>query len=658
MAGFAVIFQKDNRPPPHETAEKVRLALRAFGPDKDNVLSTGRFTTIWTNDTGYTPQDHLERQPVISEERWYLVFVGFLMHREELADKIGVARAELKMSPDSALVMKAWQKWGEDCQHHLFGPYSFVVCDTANHKLFAARSSERGTSIFYHETDYQLILATSTKAIFCDESIPKQLNETRIADALVLNYENRAQSYFQDVSILPSGHMMCATPDASSVHRVQYLAKIPDIRFANDSDYLDAANELLSRAVASSMRAVQTPAIMLSAGLDSPAVAITMLEEMAKGTVDHQGPVKGYTHVPAQFWDGRIRVGRLGNETGPVRALADRYPDLDVEFVSSDSLPFDHGLDLIQSYADMPIRGVGNLYWGMDINQRCLKAGHRVCLTGASGNATFSMGMQGIVFGALFRNGRWLRLLKEHHSSFQGSARSGYLRKLIGRAIIPNLPDWLYDIYVQNRRSDLTRGFSSFSAINADYARDLCVQERLTESGWDDRYRLPQSRKELMQIMAERGSRDEGGGMAEAIKAATGVAARDPIGDRKILEFCYAIPDDQFFKDGIDRRLVKRMMAGKLPAEVRQASRGEQSADWHGRMAKDIDRIDSELDRLSDDPVMAQRLDIPRMRKLTQNWPSKTPTSISEYEEMHIARYAIGRAVSVARFINQIEGKN
>ncbi len=660
MASFAVILRKNTRPLSSNLQEQMRSVLTAFGPDKNSVSSHGRFDMVWTQDTGYTPQDRFEQQPVMSHDRWCLLFVGFLMHREELANKIGLQRSELTRMPDSELVMIAWEKWGDACHLHLYGSYSFAVCDLANHQLVAMRSTEIGASLYYHEDDDRLILATSTKAIFCDETVSKKVDERRIADALVLNYENRSQSYFSGISVLPTGHAMQANPDGVKISRHSYLEQTPDIRFAKDDDYVEAARELLNRAVASSMRSIKCPAVMLSSGLDSPTIAAVMLEQMAHDDRGNKGPLKAYTHVPAEFWDGRVRNGWAGDESGPVRAMAARYPDLDVEFVASEDLSFDHGLDLIQSYADMPIRGVNNLHWGIDMAHKCRQSGRQVIMSGSSGNATFSFAMKGIILGKLFRTGHWVQLLKEHHKSYRGAfpGSASYLKSMVSRAILPNLPDPLFDLYAHYITPEAGRGFEAFSAIDADYAEDMGVRDRLEEFGWDDRYRKPPDRREMMRIMAERGGREEASAQIEPYKAATGVATRDPMGDRKIIEFCYAIPDDQFCKDGVDRRLIKRMMADKLPKEVINAPRGEQSADWHGRMRRDIERIDAELDRLSDDPMMAKRLDLKRLRKLTRDWPEKTSVSGSDFSEHAIARYAIGRAISVARFINQVEGKN
>lgn len=658
MSGFLLILRKDARPPANDINEKMRACLRIFGPDRDQIVNEGRFTAIWSHDVGYTPQDGLEFQPVMIGRRWLLLFSGFLMHREELASKLGIGESQSARLADSALVAQAWEKWRDDCLDELHGPYSFVVADLERLTLFAARGQERGCSLYYHADDARLIIATSTKPIFCDPAVPKEVDELRIADSLVLNHEDTARSYFRNIKLVPAGHTLHADPESLCVRRFYSLDRVKDIRFPKDEDYVEAARELIGKAVASAMRAPQTPAISLSSGLDSSAIAVTMLDQIAAGMHPFAPPVKAFTAVPSAHWDGLARAGWEGDESGPVKALAKQYPELEVQFVASEQLPFDHGLDLLQSYADVPVTGVGNIYWGVELARRCRQSGARVMLSGSGGNAGLSLAARDILLGQWFRHGRWIKSISEHDKArrIAGKDRGFSLRSMLGALIVPNFPDWLYDRY--RTRKGNTMGFLTHSAINPAFAEELQLPDRMAALGWDQRYRRPRTRRELMQIICKRGGRDNSGAIAESFKVMTGVQARDPLGDRRILEFCYAIPDDQFFKDGVDRRLIKRVMAGRLPAEVTSAPRGEQAADWHGRMSRDLPRIEAEIDRLADDPAMARRLDIPRMKRSLQEWPKKTPLSTAECPDAQFMRFGLGRAIAAARFINSVEGKN
>ncbi len=666
VSGFVVELRKDYRPADPDLHDAMRRTLRIFGSDRDNVADHGRFTLIWAHDTGFTPHDRLERQPVsgagevseAADNRWQLVFIGCLMHRENLARELALSGPEADRLPDSALVMRAWQQWGEDCLDHLYGPIAFAVCDAASGKLFAARTMERGPAIYVHENAARIVLSTSTKPIFCDPAVPRELDEMRLADELVLNHEDRSRSFFKGVGIVPSGHVLRAAPDGFSVSQQYHLDQVRDVRFARNEDYVEAARELLHRAVATAMRACETPALSLSSGLDSATLAITMLEVLGAEGSAHELPLHCFTAVPCAQWDSRSRPGHAGDERDPVEALMRAYPGLHVTFVPAEHATFDHGVDLIQSYADVPLRGVGNTGWGFEIAQQCRQSGRRVMLTGASGNGTVSMAANGVIFGTWMRQGRWVHALRENHAAMRDARGGGYLKLLAGRVLGTSIPDWLYNRTLGPKRGFGGMGFGAMSAIHPDYARQMGVAERMAQHGWDDRYRIPRTRRELMEIMVRRGMRDASGALSQAVRAIHGIEGRDPLGDRRLLEFCYAVPDEQFFQNGQDRSLIKRVMAGKLPRAILDAPRGEQSADWHARMTRDLPRIAAEIERLADDPIMAERLDIDRMRRAVRDWPRQTPVSLADHPDASFLRYALGRGLAAARFIHQVEGRN
>ena len=593
-----------------------------------------------------------------SLERWQLVFLGRLNHRDELARKLGIDLAELPRLPDCQLAMQAWIKWGADCREHLYGGFSMVVCDLKENRLTALRGYERSQHIFYYLDKDRIILSTSTKAIFADPAIPRELDELKIADTLVLNHEDTSRSYFKGVSVVGQANTLTIAGEGDPVVETHdCFASVTPIRYANEDDYVEQARVLVDQSLESAFRSPDPPAISLSAGLDSTTLAVAMIERMRREGTARPGALKAYTGVPEKSWDGRVRANWLGDESGPVKALAAMYPELDVQFESGEHFSYDQGIDMIQSYADMPVRGVGNSAWGSAILQACRRDRHPVLVSGVDGNGTISFAAAYILFAKWAGSGNWLKLASEVRM-FVAKRPGTRITSVLAQAVLTNLPDGAFNWYMKRRGHDRTTGFRSFSAIRPDYARDIDVTGRMRQADWDDRYRRRPSREEMMRMMMQRGVRNDGGGLMEANKVMTGVEGISPFGDRKLMEFCFAIPDDQFYKNGVDRRLIRRMMEGKLPQEVLTARRGEQAADWHSRRKRELDRISAEIERLEDVPSVAQRLDLDRMKAVIENWPEETPISTSDYPDYGLARFGVGRALAVARFINQVEGRN
>ena len=131
---------------------------------------------------------------------------------------------------------------------------------------------------------------------------------------------------------------------------------------------------------------------------------------------------------------------------------------------------------------------------------------------------------------------------------------------------------------------------------------------------------------------------------------------RDPTADVRLLEFCFAVPTEQFLRDGTPRALARRALADRLPKQVLEETRaGLQVADWHEDLTAARDGVVDELDRLEACPAAAAALDLPRLRRLTENWPSG---GWEQREVLIHYRYALLRAIAVGHFLRRATGSN
>lgn len=661
MSALGAIFHRDGRPADRRALDRMRGALKMYGPDRDGVTLDRGMGLAWTHGVGFTPQDRLEFQPIEMEGGQQIVFVGRLEHRGDLCSALGLPASRAADMADCELFRRAWLAWGERLVDHVYGQYAFVVADAEQRRLVAARSPLVGPPLYYYETPDRLVIASMPKGILALGDVPRELNEQRLADALILNYEDKENSFFKDIRNLPLGRMLIAEPDRLTITRFYDIRNTPLVRFKRDEDYVEAARTVLDAAVADAMRSMDTPAIGLSSGLDSTSLAVTALDWLARFGSPDAKPLLGLTAVPEAGWDGRaFGGGRVGDESGPVRALMAMYPQLAVRFVDSSRIPIDRGLDHYQAASDMPLRNVLNLHWGQEISRQVRADGRRVQLTGSSGNRTISESGLVDVLGRLFRSGRWLHLARElrAYNGRRGVTRKFGLAGVADLAVMPNCPEWLYAAYKRWKPDSFEVDFHSFSAIDPEYAREMRVGERIEELGWTATHQKTTDRRARVERRLERGNRHQSGTASLGSMAVTGVEHRDPLGERKLIEFCYAIPDDQYYKNGVDRRLVRRLMANRLPQEILKAPKGRQAADWHLRLKRDAARFEEELENLEDDSDIARSIDIPRLRAALRALPDQTPLTRNDHPDLAVVMVGLPRAIALARFVRSVKGRN
>jgi len=146
------------------------------------------------------------------------------------------------------------------------------------------------------------------------------------------------------------------------------------------------------------------------------------------------------------------------------------------------------------------------------------------------------------------------------------------------------------------------------------------------------------------------------GNYSKGILGGWGIDYRDPTVDRRLLELCWAIPEEQFLKDGVTKALVRRALAGRVAPEVLQLrGKGYQAADWHEGLTSTRDTLREEIARLKECGPAAMSIDFPRLIRLTENWPAdgwQTEEVIAPY------RLALLRAVSTGHFLRRASGSN
>lgn len=134
-----------------------------------------------------------------------------------------------------------------------------------------------------------------------------------------------------------------------------------------------------------------------------------------------------------------------------------------------------------------------------------------------------------------------------------------------------------------------------------------------------------------------------------------GIDYRDPTADRRLVEFTLRIPSEHYSFDGEPRALIRHVLADRVPAAVlSETRRGYQGADWLDLLTQIKPRLSAEVDRIEAMSLTNELFDVPRLRKLIEDWPAQ---DVSD-EVMAEYRYAFLDAVSAAQFIRKVTGSN
>ena len=633
VSGIFGILNLDGQPVAREHLEAMRHSMAYWGPDGASIWQNGNVGIghLLLRNTPEARYESLPRQHPASGV--VLTAHARIDNREELLSVIarsgvrdeaisncglGIAsQKSLAMTSDSELILHAYLRWGEDCVQHLVGDWAFAVWDPRERKVFLARDHGGVSSLYYYRGPRFFAFASSIKGLLALPQLPQRPNLSGIARLLTVWYGggDGRQTAYEEIFRLPAAHTLTVTADRVETRRYWFLENTPPVRLASDDEYLEAFLEIYTEAVRCRLR-VPPPlpagegrgggvGATLSSGLDSGSVcALAARELRARG---ERLPV--FTSIPIYDTQSTTSRGRYGDESSLVEFNCQFIGNLDVHYIRAENVSPLAGMVRVLELHDGPMHAAGNMFWIYALLETARQQGLSALLTGQVGNGTISWagGVESL----------WQPILSGQWQTVWGKYRRSGLSPW--RAVKRYL---LRPIVMETRRvfrnpSGLfgREPWAAYSAINPAWARSLDLSRQMKASGHDPFFMPPSDpRQAHLQLM----SLNCGvGAIWAAIGPACGLEVRDPTMDKRLMEFCLAIPDEQYRLNGQDRALIRRAMKGLLPDEVRlNTRRGLQAADLGHRILADLPQMQAMLARLEGSALARELLDLPRMDRV------------------------------------------
>ena len=202
--------------------------------------------------------------------------------------------------------------------------------------------------------------------------------------------------------------------------------------------------------------------------------------------------------------------------------------------------------------------------------------GIRVLLDGGGGDVVMDEGSYII---RLIRQGRLKLAIAEIIAESRYWGFSSPAPSLLRYARNAFLPGFIKHAARAYRSPSRLRAYLESSLISADFARSVCIEDRYQQmqsifpSRWTPDYAVEFCDKIRPNMTGgkERYSR---------IAAATGMEARDPFLDKRVVEYCSRLPGRFRLRDGWPKVILRDITADKLPDEVRWTGRKEHLSWW------------------------------------------------------------------------------
>ena len=204
-----------------------------------------------------------------------VVFDGAIYNRSELIAQLGSAPP---IRSDADLVLRAWQKWGDDLMPKLEGIFALVVWDGNKEVLLGARDRMGHYPLFFADLGEEIVFSLSVDAVLEHPRVSRDPNRALMAEHRAGLWHSREETYFTQVRRALPGHITRWSASSRQVERYWNPARGGVDADWIREDFVDRFDEAFQQAVNRSL-AFGPSGIFLSGGLDSVSVAAVAVEQ-------------------------------------------------------------------------------------------------------------------------------------------------------------------------------------------------------------------------------------------------------------------------------------------------------------------------------------------------------------------------------------------
>ncbi|WP_160689313.1 asparagine synthase-related protein [Clostridium sp. C2-6-12] len=593
-----------------------------------------------------TTESLRERLPYYDTESKLIITADAIIdNREELLDEFELKKNKVEDFTDSEYILMAYKKWGKECPKHLLGNFCFTIWNEEKQELFCGRD-HLGTRTYYYYYN-------GNKFAFCTVSSPLinliegkvELNERWIVDYLALDgghVTEDEETIYKEIKQLQAAHTFVITNDKFEKHIYwNPVEKIKELKLSTDKEYIDAFLNIYTEAIRCRLRGRDEIGLWISGGLDSSSVAA-----IASKLLKNQGKIlKTFSAVPMkQFKDDKID-NRIRDESNNVRLLSEFIGNMDTNFYAFQESNGFNVIDELISIFERPYKIVQNSYWLNNLLKKAISKNCRVVMNGAYGNLTVSFGDFFIHEKTLFSKGKIIKLIREinYFSKNKNISRKRIIKDVIKYLLPHKIKKNIF--YRKNPNYDMFEDLP----VNNELIEKWNVYERFNDKKLNEIIDEAMVLNKAKEILIDPIHDSEVLDIINKMALSNGIIFRDPTADIRVIEFCLSLPTEQYFKDGVDRRLIRNSMKGLIPEKIRMNMNksGLQAADWIQRLIPIWEEIYVEIEKAVNEKDIEKYININKVRRVLNT----TKNGITERDNEEIV--FLLQTLIFAKFINK-----
>ncbi len=136
-------------------------------------------------------------------------YSGHIRNWKQLCNELDIETTLSREERETAILKKAYEKWGKNMADHMHGMFAFALYDSDNDEIFCVRDHFGAKPFYYYVTENgRLLCSGSVRKIMEDKDFKKELNEELLQIYLSLTYVAGENTFFKGIKkLMPGTHL-------------------------------------------------------------------------------------------------------------------------------------------------------------------------------------------------------------------------------------------------------------------------------------------------------------------------------------------------------------------------------------------------------------------------------------------------------------------
>jgi asparagine synthase (glutamine-hydrolysing) len=548
MSGIVGILQLRGDPVDERALTAMNEAGRHRGPDRAGSGVFGQAALAYRHlDTGH---DNVCAEQPFGLRQFQIVVDGRIDNRVDVRAALISAGKSPATKFDTELIVLAYEQWGTACVDRLVGEFAFALWDAKERRLFCARDALGVKALYYYHDAAIFICASEIAQLLKHPRVFAEPNEGMVGEYLCKQVTSRSETLFSNIYRLPGGHWACVNALGLEVRQYWNFRCREADRNKSDADYVEGYLEKFSEAVRCRITDRCGIGFDLSGGMDSSSIVA-----MAQRLAGNESRFEAFSLACTE---------PLADEQQFCRAVGD-FTGMKTHLIAPNPIDSSRIQQIVGKCRDLP--GPANLLMHDAILESFRQHGLRVRLTGSGGDQ-LTIGDPRHTADLLRRLRVWEAIRQaglDRSVLYDPDDNVSTLSVFARYGVLPLMPIPL----VRSLKSILRKPKVPFW-IQPQFATKTHLVDRLQAN---KRKRL--SRRLFPTIVQDEIWKIENDGWWglhlewwDRYNFSFGLEVRHPFYDRRLVEFCLTMPEEQRWRGDITRVMVRRAMKGMLPESV------------------------------------------------------------------------------------------